>query len=152
MSEELDRLVWAASRVLACQVHPVPKAEWEARGHRGGEPAKLAVPLSPFSSVDQSADVETYAMSARPAVPLGGFHVVRRDPVDAPNIFNTDSYPELDLLAHPKWQDIVSMARLDDSPELRRLVAGYVFLVGPTRRSDHHSPQVPGDIDGAKPK
>jgi len=133
-------------------VHAVGRAEWESRLRPGGEPTKLPSPLTPFSSVPQRAEVETYAMSARPAVALGGFHVVRRDDVDAPNIFNTDSYVEIDLTSHQEWDQILKMARLTDWPELASAISGHVFLTGPERRPDHHSPHVPGDIDDAKAK
>jgi len=152
MTQELERLRTAAAHVLRRTIHVVRRDEWEARLRSGGEPTKLPAPLSPFSSVDHGAEVETYAMSARPFAQPGGFHVVRRDEADAPNIFNTDSYIELDLKSLPEWPQIVSTARIADSSEIERMISAHVFLSGPERRPDHHSSRVPPDIDGAKPK
>jgi hypothetical protein len=107
--------------------------------------------LTPFSGIKASPDVVTYAMSTHPFANPGGFHIVRRDEADAPNIFNTDSYDEIDLPSLPQWSRIVSTAGVKEA-ELKSALRTHIFLTGPKRRKDHHSPRVPRDIRKAKPK
>lgn len=78
---------------------------------------------------------------------------MRYDSADAPNVFNTDSFDAIeDLSADPDFRKICEVAGVShgeiDVGELRM----HVFLVGPKRRSDHHSPHVPQDIARAKSK
>jgi hypothetical protein len=77
---------------------------------------------------------------------------VRRDPQDAPDIFNTDSHDVIeDLPSHVAWERVLQICDLQDTDKLRELARTHVFL-SPTRRKDHHSPHVPKDIAGAEPK
>ena len=138
--------------MLGLNVHVLSRSEWESKLRPGGEPTRLPGPLSPFSRVGQEAQIETYAMSARPFAQPGGFHIVRREDRDAPNIFNTDSYIELNLTTMSEWPRILSAAGIQGTAQLDRLLSEHVFLSGPERRPDHHSAQVPPDIEGADTK
>jgi hypothetical protein len=151
MLESLDRLVRAARQVLQRPIHFVRRAEWEAKVRSGGEPTRLPAPLTPFANVGKRAPVLVNAMSTPPFASPGGFHVVRLDLADAPNVINTDSYDEIDLSNLPEWPRILAAAGLDDIGAEWALVT-YVFLDGPKRRADHHSTKIPADIDGAEPK
>jgi hypothetical protein len=82
-----------------------------------------------------------------------GYHHVRYDPVDAPNVYNSDSYDAVeDLGTDPDFQRICEVAGVNPSEVDRAELRQHVFLVGPKRRSDHHSPDVPADIANAKRK
>lgn len=133
--------------MLRRKIMAIPRTEWEATLHPSGRPTKLAAPLSRFRSIDRKVKIVTCASSSPQQGPAG-FHIVREDPGDAPKIYNTDSYDEVDLRAHAEWVRIRSTARVDDS-EADEIILSHVFLT-PVRRSDHHSSTVPPDIDGAK--
>jgi hypothetical protein len=149
MKETLTRLQAAAQRILRHKVYPVAREEWQSTMHASGAATRLKQPLSPFANISGKVTVVVSASSS----PLGstpGFHIVREDLPDAPNIYNTDSYDEIDLRSQSRWSQIVSVARLADA-EAERLLEKYVFLV-PKKRADHHSPTIPSDISNAKPK
>lgn len=137
---------------LRRSVQAVTREEWDQANHPGGEPARLPTPLTPFRAIELTGMFESAVASARPWAREPGYHHVRRDPDDAPNDINTDSHSViLDLPAHTPWQRVREITGLPDSPELHAVVRQHVFLV-PTRRPDHHSPEVPEDIARAKPK
>jgi hypothetical protein len=149
MNEKLERLRAMASRIVGEKIYAMPRDEWESTMRSGGEPTKLDGPLSPFKRTPEKAKVVTYASSSPQRGPAG-YHQVRLDPPDAPNIYNTDSYDEVLLPSLAEWSGIVASARLTDG-EAESLLATHVFLVA-RRRRDHHSPVVPSDIATAKPK
>ncbi len=152
MNQTIEKIRRSAERVLKCKIKVIPRAEWESKIRSGGEPTLLSGSLSPFSNVGRDADVVAYAASARPWAQQGGFHVVRRDDRDAPNEFNRDSYLELQLTTMPEWPRILSIAGAQVTAELEQLLSERVFLRGPEKWPDHHSPRIPLDIDGASTK
>lgn len=149
MTTSVQRLEAAASYVLQRKIVAIPRSEWESTMHLSGRPTKLPRPLSRFASINKKVKVVTCASSSPQQGPAG-FHIVREDPADAPNIYNTDSYDEVDLRAHASWPRIRSTARVDDSVA-EEIARSHVFLT-PVKRRDHHSSSVPPDIDGASPK
>ncbi|HEV7239705.1 MAG TPA: hypothetical protein VGQ36_10725 [Thermoanaerobaculia bacterium] len=149
MNETLDRLQAAAKRVLRRKIYPIAREEWQSTMHATGAATRLNQPLSLFASISGKVKVVVSASSSPQSGPAG-FHIVREDPPDAPNIYNTDSYDEIDLRSHKRWSEIVSVAGLAKS-DADRLFAKYVFLVS-KKRADHHSPTIPSDIANAKPK
>ena len=152
MSDTLDRLTRAAQRVLRRRkIYAIPCHEWKSQVRSDGSPTKLAQPLTPFVGIATNPVFVTYAMSTQPFANPGGFHAVRRDEADAPNVFNTDSYDEINLPSLPQWPQIVSTAGVAKA-ELESVLRTHVFLTGPKRRKDHHSPRVPRDIRKAKLK
>jgi len=152
MNEVVDRIRRAAEVILECNIHVLHRSEWESSVRAGGEPTVLPRPLSPFERVGAGAEVERYAMSARPFAATGGFHVLRRDDRDAPTVFNRDSYSEVDPLRHPEWSRMLSAAAVQPGPDLDEVIRQHVFLRGPERWPDHHSAEVPPDIMRAKPR
>lgn len=149
MTTAVQRLEAAAAYVLRRKIVAVAKIEWESTMHSSGRATKLSGPLSPFGSIGHKVKVVTSASSS-PLQGVAGFHIVREDPADAPNINNTDSYDEIKLRDHVEWPRIRSTARVDDS-EAEDIVRSHVFLT-PVKRPDHHSSIVPPDIGCAKPK
>jgi hypothetical protein len=139
MTNIVDRLTRAARRILNRKIYAITRKEWESLVRSDGSPTKLTQPLTPFVGITVGAIVETCAMSTTPFTSPGGFHIVRRDEVDAPDIFNTDSYNEIDLASRPHWEQIIATAGLTDS-QIKSILRSHVFLI-PKRRRDHHSPQ-----------
>lgn len=149
MKESLERLQAAAKRVLRRKIYSVARKEWQSTMLATGAATRLKQPLSPFARISGKVKVVVSASSSPQSGPAG-FHIVREDPPDAPNIYNTDSYDEIDLRSQSRWSQIVSIAGLAEA-DAERLLAKYVFLAS-KKRPDHHSPTIPSDIANAKPK
>jgi hypothetical protein len=83
-----------------------------------------------------------------------GLEIVRRDPADAPFIYNTDHYTVIEnLTGHPEYLTFVRRAGVQDSIELRSAIDSWVWILGPTRdRAVHWSKEIPGYIRDAKEK
>jgi hypothetical protein len=152
MNDTIELLRAALQHDLDRSVKVMSRAEWVNANHPNGRPAKLPRPLSPFLGVERTGKMETAAASAQPFADVPGFHIVRRDPKDAPDIFNTDSHDVIeDLPSNVAWARVLRICNLRDTYELRELARKHVFLAE-TRRIDHHSPHVPKDIAGAEPR
>ena len=69
-----------------------------------------------------------------------GLEIVRRDPADAPFIYNTDDYTVIEnLTGHPEYLTFVRRAGVQDSIELRSAIDLWVWILGPTRdRAVHY--------------
>src|SRR5579864_4690904 len=134
MTTPVQRLEAAATHVLGRKIVAIARAEWEASMHPSGRATKLVSPLSPFESISEKVKVITCASSSPQQGPAG-FHIVREDPVDAPNIYNTDSYDEVKLRDHGDWPRIRSTSRVAES-EAEAIVRSHVFLT-PVKRRDH---------------
>lgn len=154
MSEKArERLRYALERVRGYPAKVVTRAEWAAGLRPGGEPTRLAAPLSPFVEGMKDVQVPVVAASTYPAVAAPGYHHVRLDPKDAPNVFNTDSFDAIeDLIKEADFAEVCRVAGLAPESVNKASMAGFVFLVGPKKRSDHHSSRMPPDIDGAREK
>lgn len=106
-----------------------------------------------LSGVMKDAEV-VVAVASGIATPSPGIDIVRRDPKDAPYIYNTDHYMVVEkLTAHPDYLSFVRRAGVQDSEELRRTVNSWVWIVGPFRDpAAHWSIEVPQHIQTAKAK
>lgn len=152
-SKTLERLRRAFERRRRTSVKVIPRSEWVSALRHRGEPTSLPGPLSPYALGLADVSVAAVAASTYPAVSLPGYHHVRIDPADAPNVFNTDSYDAIDDLSREKdYRDICRIAGLTSRSVSRRSLRQYVFLLGPKKRHDHHSPEVPPDIRKARKK
>jgi hypothetical protein len=150
--DRIERIRAALQRHLRRPVKVTWRREWIAANHPDGRPARLARPLTPFRGIEATGRMEVAVASAQSYAEVPGFHIVRRDPADAPFIFNTDSQDVIeDLTSHESWARVVAIAGERDNRNLRRRVRRRVFLVE-TRRADHHSRAVPADIASAEPK
>src|SRR3990167_4263422 len=113
MNHMLDRVRRAAERVFRVSVKVISQEEWRANLRKTGEATRLDQPLTPYESVLGRAPIETMVASGAPFTPNPGFHIVRRDEDDAPNIFNTDSYEVIENLTdRPQWPSIIKTSGL----------------------------------------
>lgn len=95
----------------------------------------------PYATGLSNVDVVAVATSTGPWTGSPGFHVVRRDPKDAPNIYNTDSYDVVeDITAAGDFLQVCKTAGLPPDSVHPTELSGFVFVLGPKRRPDHHSP------------
>lgn len=83
-----------------------------------------------------------------------GIDIVRKDPKDAPFIYNTDHYAIIEHLTHhPEYTTFVRRAGVCDSIELRQAIDSWVWIIGPLREpSTHWSTEIPQFIKNAKYK
>lgn len=152
-SDTLERLRSALQRRRGIPVKVIPRSEWVSALRRRGEPTSLPGPLSPYASGLVDVPVVAVAASTYPAVSSPGYHHVRTDPADAPNVFNTDSYDAIEDLSREKdYPEICRIAGLTSRSVTRHSLRQHVFLLGPKKRHDHHSPEVPADIRKARKK
>jgi hypothetical protein len=106
-----------------------------------------------LSGVQRDAEV-VIAVASGIANQSPGLEIVRRDPADAPFIYNTDHYTVIEnLTGHPEYLTFVRRAGVQDSIELRSAIDLWVWILGPTRdRAVHWSKEIPGYIRDAKEK
>ena len=69
------------------------------------------------------------------------------------NVFNTDLFDAIeDLCAEADFEEVCRTAGFQPQSVDCGSLRDYVFLVGPKKGPDHHGPQVPPDISGAREK
>jgi len=148
-----ERIRHALQRVRGCSTKLLTRTEWQSSLLPGGVPTRLPAPLSPHAPGLRGVEVPVVAASTHPWTSSPGYHVVRRDPSDAPNIYNTDSYDVVeDLTKEADCAEVCRVAGLSTDAAASCGLSDFVFVVGPRKRPDHHSPTVPSDIAGSKDK
>lgn len=152
LDPSIERLRLALERLLETPVCAFSRAEWEDSLRDGGLPTLLPLPYGPYQSITGNPDFQFAVASGQSFAPEPGFHHVRLDEQDAPNVINVDTYiPILDLPADARWADVVRGAGLDDTTELIAAARAHVFAFR-RQRGDHHAPEVPTDIASAEPR
>lgn len=148
---DVERVRLALEQVLQTSVQVLTQEQWATANRRSGEPTRLSAPFGPYLGIQGNSDFQFAVASAAPFADEPGFHHVRRDERDAPDVINVDSYiPILDLPAADQWSEVVRVAGLVDTSALTAAVRLYVFAYR-RNRDDHHSPTVPEDIAQARP-
>ena len=108
-----------------------------------GAVTKLEEIPQKLSRVQRDAEV-VIAVASGIANQSPGLEIVRRDPADAPFIYNTDHYTVIEkLTGHPEYLPFVRRAGLPDSKELRSAIDSWVWIIGPFR--DPRCPLEQGD-------
>jgi len=149
---DLERVKAALERVSASPVQMIPLVEWNGRLREGGKPTLLDSPFRPYRGIEGNRGFGFAVASGAPFADTPGFHHVRHDMQDAPDVVNTDSYDVItDLTTDGRWSDVLRISGCVGSRELKALIRQHVFAVK-TLRHDHHSAEVPEDIGSALPK
>jgi len=151
---DLDRVRAALEQIVGSPVEVLSREVWESSLRAGGEPTRLPRPFEPYLGVQGAPGFEYTVASGAPHADEPGFHHVRRDEKDAATggLFNTDSHVVIvDLVADPRWAEILRFSGLEGTDELVALVRAYIFAYA-RRRDDHWSDTIPSDIAGAEPK
>src|SRR6266545_8260123 len=133
----IERIRFALERVTDNSVHILARPDWQSRVLDNGEPTRMRLPVE-LENVERDARVVMVAgsgiVNADP-----GMDVVREDEGDAPEVFNTDHYSAIEnLVEHPHFPNVLRVAGVADSPELRAGLNQSVFLIGPKRLPNHH--------------
>jgi hypothetical protein len=125
--------------------------DWQRLVRSDGEPTVVEQIPKELSGVMRDAEVVAVAASGI-ANPNPGMDIVRKDPKDAPTIFNTDHYTVVERLTrHPDYPAIVKRANVTDSKPLRETLDSWVWIIGPKRDPDHHwAEEIPEYIKRAK--
>jgi len=116
---------------------------------------QLVFPLSPLelSGVMRNAEVVAVAASGI-ANANPGIDIVRKDPKDAPTIYNTDHYTVVERLTeHPDYPDILKRTKVEDSQALQETLNSWVWIIGPERDpTNHWIEEIPDYIKNAAKK
>jgi hypothetical protein len=85
--------------------------------------------------------------------PSPGIDVVRFDPNDEPYIYNIDHYTVFENFASTQlYHEALKVARIDETEELNEYIQSHVFMVGPSKESNHWEKEIPKHIRDAKQK
>ena len=148
-----DRLRYLLVHNFGSSVVTVNFQVWSKIVNHDGSVTKLEEIPHKLSGVQKDAEVVVAAASgianARP-----GIDIVRKDPKDAPYIYNTDHYTVIETLTcHPEYASFVSRAGVRDSEELRKAIDLWIWIIGPSREPGiHWSTEIPAHIRLAKEK
>jgi hypothetical protein len=131
-----------------------PRADWETLVCDQGN--VTVVPQLP-GELDSVFDRTNLVITTASGIvnPDPGIDVVRYDPKDPPNErLNIDHYPVIEDLTGPHkyevaYRDTLKGLGISDSPELRKSLEDYVFVVGPEKLDHHHVAQLPAHIRNA---
>jgi hypothetical protein len=127
--------------------------EWGNLVRHDGCPTKLERVPGKLSGVMRDAEVVAIAASG---ISNGspGIEIVRREPKDAPFIYNTDHYTVIERLSeHPDFVSIAKRAGVSASSGLRNTLDSWVWIVGPERDPENHwAEEIPEFIKRATPK
>jgi hypothetical protein len=150
---DLERVRAALGRIVDAPVEVLPRGEWDAGLRPGGRPTRLPEPFGPYLGVQGNPSFECAIASGAPHADEPGFHYVRRDEKDLPEgRYNTDSHVVIvDLVADPRWPEVLRVTGPEDTDDLRALAHAHVFA-HVRQRDDHWSRTIPDDISGAEPK
>ena len=148
-----DRLRYFLDYNFGTSVVTVNFQDWAKIVRHDGAVTKLEEIPQKLSGVQRDAEV-VIAVASGIANQSPGLEIVRRDPADAPFIYNTDHYTVIEnLTGHPEYLTFVRRAGVQDSIELRSAIDSWVWILGPTRdRAVHWSKEIPGYIRDAKEK
>ena len=139
--------------VYGHSVITIGNQDWSNLVRTDGHPTKLERVPDKLSGVMRDAEVVAIAASGI-ASPKPGIYIVRKDPKDAPRIYNTDHYTVVErLAAHSDYPSLVERAKVKDSQELRSTLNSWVWIIGPEREPHTHwAEEIPEYIKNAAHK
>ncbi len=118
------------------------RSDWSSI-YTGTGPELVSIERLPMNRVATDATVVA-AYAQRFSMATAEVAIVRLDPPDAPNIYNTDKYEVWeDLPSHQSFRQIVQAASTEDNENLRAYLAQTVFLVKREPDDEHQLPELP---------
>jgi hypothetical protein len=143
-----DRLRYVLDRNFESSVVTINFEDWGKMVRPDGAPTRLEQIPDKLSGVLKTAEV-VVAVASGIANHTPGIDIVRKDPRDAPFIFNTDHYIVVEKLTqHPDYSSFVRRAGVQDSEELRDALDSWVWIIGPKRDPENHwSKEIPNISD-----
>jgi hypothetical protein len=147
-----DRIRFALEHVAENSVFIIDRMDWEKMVDKSGEPIRIeSVPPALSGLVSVAAHVMTAGSGILNTSP--GMDVVRLDPADAPYIYNIYHYTVLENFSSaPIYQQVLDVARVEETAELDGFIKDHVFIVGPYREDNHWVVEIPEHIINAKYK
>ena len=129
--------------------HPVlsmARRDWASMTSASPGTTLVDITKTPLAAVASDASVvASYAHRYGPARAQVG--VIRLDPKDAPNIYNTDKYEVWENLpSHPHFATMLSAASTENNQNLRDYLAATVFLTKVPPDVGHQSPELPATV------
>jgi hypothetical protein len=148
-----DRLRYFLHHNFKSSVVTINFQDWDKMVRVDGATTRLERIPAKLSGVLKSAEI-VVAVASGIANPSPGIDIVRKDPRDAPFIFNTDHYIVVEKLTqHPDYLSFVRRAGVQDSEDLRSALESWVWIIGPKRDPEiHWSKEIPEYIHNAKEK
>lgn len=148
-----DRIRYIFERTEQHSVITIMRSDWEALVRTDGSPTQIEALPPKISAVAKKAEIVAIAASGIANL-SPGIDVVRKDPDDAPYIYNTDHYTVVESLTHyPFYNDLLQRSRVEDSTDLREELESWVWLIGPKRIDGiHWATEIPEYIRNAKKK
>jgi len=148
-----DRLRYFLDHNFGTSVVTLNFQDWDNMVRYDGAVTRLEQIPEKLSGVLKDAEA-VVAVASGIANPSPGIDIVRRDPDDAPFVFNSDHYTVVEkLTGHPDYSSFVRRAGVPDSEELRTAIDSWVWIIGPTRDPEFHwSKEIPEFIRRATAK
>ena len=143
---EAPRFLAYFERAEGRPVLHMPRDQWNAMNVSSTGTVLLNLAALPMGGVASKASVvATYG--ARYSSVTAEVGIIRLDPADAPNIYNTDKYVVWeDLPSHQSFAGIVRAASTEDNQNLRDYLRANVLLVKHEPDREHHRPDLPGTV------
>jgi hypothetical protein len=139
--------------VYGHSVITVNTQDWKNLLRLDGSPTRVEQIPEKLSGVMHDAEVVAVAVSGV-ANPNPRIDIVRKDPKDAPTIYNTDHYAVVERLTeHPDYSNILKRTKVEDSKELQETLNSWVWIIGPERDPfNHWAEEIPEYIQNAQKK
>jgi hypothetical protein len=117
-----------------------------------GEPTRVSEVPEPFSGITQTASIVAVTACGF-CNPNSQIELVRFDAKDKPYVYNIDQYTVIQTLnLHPRYQEILSVAGIQENKELSNFLRENVLIIGPDRPDYHWVKDLPEHIKNAKIK
>ena len=148
-----QRIQAALAHVQGHSVTILSIDDWSELVHNTGETTRLEVVPTPLSGI-MSASSRVAAAGSGILNPTPGIDVIRRDPGDAPRIYNVYHYTVIENLPqHTMYPEVLRVAGVADSAEMRASLIENVYIVGPEKiEGVHHVEELPDHIREASGK
>jgi len=147
------RLRYFMENLYGHSVVTINMTDWKNLVRLDGLPTTVEQIPEKLSGVMRDAEVVAVAASGI-ANANPGIDIVRKDPKDAPMIYNTDHYTVVERLTeHSDYPDILKRTKVEDSKALRDTLNSWVWIVGPERDpTNHWAEEIPEYIKNAAKK
>jgi len=147
------RLRYFMENLYGHSVITINTMDWKNLVRNDGLPTVVEQIPEKLSGVMRNAEVVAVAASGI-ANANPGIDIVRKDPKDAPTIYNTDHYTVVERLTeHPDYPDILKRTKVEDSQALQETLNSWVWIIGPERDpTNHWIEEIPDYIKNAAKK
>jgi len=148
----LDRIKFAAVRIFGKSVVIFDREGWHRMILPNGELTRVGEVPEPFTGITQTASIVAITACGF-GNPNPQIELVRFDAKDRPYVYNIDRYTVIQTLnLHPRYQEILSAAGVQENAELSNFLRNNILVIGPDRPDYHWVRELPEHIKNAKIK